>query len=1313
MKVLNEREITTIWARQRQQTGLDIPALSQRNLKRWRQRALVHFSESELQKLQEEWQRAVVPEFKLNHVTRDLKTIKQSGSLQSINLRQANGLTVNNKHTYGRIDVRRDYVYFSLALKQMSPTYWRDKPELIQVDCQQASRAVEQPLAGLWIGSHGGDMSQSRQVFDGVARCVHYEGQQRMTVFHYPDGSSKQISIHRDEEIFCGQQRLQDIFDGLFYQIVDDIGHIGGRFKARLLQFDPSAEILRGFFHYGYQPTAYPEAKLCQQLNVQADYVETFEHYGPCVENCVALFKAIRQGDVDKVNTLLSREPNLLQATTQKDTVLTAMLGGHYRGNDAVLRRRAMLALLSRYGFDPSFHGATDTDGFEQCLKLSGAEAKLALDMIQGIAVPNHPYIRLAYRFKRSNYYFQKAITSRRSDVVLALTQAHVQPEANNRLIYTLYNQQFQLQLDDKTLTVDETVDWFVQQFQLDPLCDGEFAPLLHVAVSGNKPKFIRWFLTKFPNYDVNVKNKIGDSALHTAIRHRADVAICELLRDIGVDVSIVNTKGETAFSLANDLAHADVATLNGYRMRPADRVAEIEQDDASYLQQLRSSYVTAKKLFADNAQATRAIYPKTAAQSAKQRKISASVMLICTNDKDQVSVLMVRKRDNLQGCQGNYLFPGGFVDAAESDPCAAADRECLEETGITCRSRLWQSVDTFVDGIYYQHHFSFCELTDKSIPIAVAADDVGEAIWIPWYQIKPSNDNDVSTCVYQNVLIEPSNMLMMQTLIDNLDNFSACATAWKAKISAEKQLQQHFKNNNLAEFIQVVKQNAVTFTDATWLCAAVQARRETWIQPLLDCGVAVNAGTDRLSVGGLLSICLSSINALILAIQTRQFSVARRLIASGADVNRAYHELSPLSACCGLAFDDEVKQFMQMLLSQPGIELAQDVGLFAMMAAVANNNVAAFDLIWQADKQKLIDINRPVTHIGNMTNLLTQAVLGARVEITQRLLALGAKPVPDQDSKVFICLFIEAYYCYTQNIVCQLRGSDAPESFLDKTSRRFGVCQQSKHSVDRYHQYMAIWEMLQAYLPESIDKNFDVKRAEDRSFIIFRYQQNGRTRYCLKQQTRIHADEQSVFSSPFQLPCADDFYGQNVIPAEGAETLLSIDMITDAKEYQKINMVVVDVDSEQLSNRYSRAEFCWVDWHDVQKMQLGESQPYFNYQQSSICQIDAVLIDALERGQVIDKQDPQLKTLFFEKMLRHAMLGEAYNRNDADAIAHHIQAGADLNHGFSNLVGFCDIPMPTFDEKYNAGRHQLLFNRYRLAEATIVSSSDRVHHEY
>ena len=69
-----------------------------------------------------------------------------------------------------------------------------------------------------------------------------------------------------------------------------------------------------------------------------------------------------------------------------------------------------------------------------------------------------------------------------------------------------------------------------------------------------------------------------------------------------------------------------------------------------------------------------------------------AVVVVIISNNK----VLLTRRVNIPQ--QGLWTFPGGFVDAGE-DPERAAERECLEETGLNVK------VSGLVDVLSGQEH--------------------------------------------------------------------------------------------------------------------------------------------------------------------------------------------------------------------------------------------------------------------------------------------------------------------------------------------------------------------------------------------------------------------------------------------------------------------------------------------------------------------------------------------------------------------------------------------------------------------------------
>ena len=61
--------------------------------------------------------------------------------------------------------------------------------------------------------------------------------------------------------------------------------------------------------------------------------------------------------------------------------------------------------------------------------------------------------------------------------------------------------------------------------------------------------------------------------------------------------------------------------------------------------------------------------------------KVAAGVVIEKIDAQTQTSQVLLVRRTN-EPCRGLWSFPAGFVNARE-DPARAAERECLEETGL------------------------------------------------------------------------------------------------------------------------------------------------------------------------------------------------------------------------------------------------------------------------------------------------------------------------------------------------------------------------------------------------------------------------------------------------------------------------------------------------------------------------------------------------------------------------------------------------------------------------------------------------------
>jgi ADP-ribose pyrophosphatase YjhB (NUDIX family) len=103
--------------------------------------------------------------------------------------------------------------------------------------------------------------------------------------------------------------------------------------------------------------------------------------------------------------------------------------------------------------------------------------------------------------------------------------------------------------------------------------------------------------------------------------------------------------------------------------------------------------------------------------------KVAAAVLVVQDGE-----VLLVRRA--IDPARGQWTLPAGFIDAGE-DPARAAERECLEETGLQVQ------VSRLIDVLYGQEHprgahiviFYLAEIRSGTLR---AEDDVDRAAFFP-----------------------------------------------------------------------------------------------------------------------------------------------------------------------------------------------------------------------------------------------------------------------------------------------------------------------------------------------------------------------------------------------------------------------------------------------------------------------------------------------------------------------------------------------------------------------------------------------------
>ncbi len=109
--------------------------------------------------------------------------------------------------------------------------------------------------------------------------------------------------------------------------------------------------------------------------------------------------------------------------------------------------------------------------------------------------------------------------------------------------------------------------------------------------------------------------------------------------------------------------------------------------------------------------------------------KVAAAVLV-----EQDGRVLLVRRAN--EPFRGLWTLPAGFVDAGE-DPAEAAERECLEETGLSVR------VKRVVDVIAGREHprgadFIIIYAAEILSGELIPADDADAAEWFPRNQLPP-----------------------------------------------------------------------------------------------------------------------------------------------------------------------------------------------------------------------------------------------------------------------------------------------------------------------------------------------------------------------------------------------------------------------------------------------------------------------------------------------------------------------------------------------------------------------------------------------
>jgi 8-oxo-dGTP diphosphatase len=122
--------------------------------------------------------------------------------------------------------------------------------------------------------------------------------------------------------------------------------------------------------------------------------------------------------------------------------------------------------------------------------------------------------------------------------------------------------------------------------------------------------------------------------------------------------------------------------------------------------------------------------------------KVAVAILL-----EEDSRVLLVRR--NNEPFRGLWTLPAGFVDAGE-DPAQAAERECLEETGLTVRALRVRDV---IAGREHPRGADFVIVYEgKALSGALAAgDDADRAEWFDREYLPPLAFNSTQAILRQS----------------------------------------------------------------------------------------------------------------------------------------------------------------------------------------------------------------------------------------------------------------------------------------------------------------------------------------------------------------------------------------------------------------------------------------------------------------------------------------------------------------------------------------------------------------------------------
>ncbi len=1323
----------------------DLREQSRQNLSALRQRVTSLYEEATLERLKQEWMTKVAPQFALKHVTRDLRTIEQTGAVLSLHRRtREDDKKVLNRHT-GKQGASQHQVYCTLGLtghKQI--TYWLDKTEMVVADVGKAA-SDDAEFKSLWISTH------HTPILMGQVEPSNYFGSTRRTVFFQDnlqhiryDYTDDKESITRPldckENVFCAEDGLDSLFEALFLQTMEEAHYIGGEYQQQLLAANSSIGLLQALYSNLFTPDVYPEAKLMSgKLSIAHPNVHTVSNLANQPELFLALFNAIEKADAIEMEKLLANEFDINAIHSETTLLIYALEQLKYKITSSAPSYKALTPKLKRI-IELLFNkGADITASNGKAFTIIVTARNDVLYEYTQLAIAGIPDLQQPLIHHCPSFLWMTNVPESSAHSLalrtgnwmsfVALMDANIQPPPD----WAVFVDAFLGGCDS-----DEQIDYLLMHFpdalnltsdRVKLLQQHEYGTVLMVAarenargkqylieqkIEGEDPGLIliKKLIAKKLALNFNVCNTVGNTALMIAIQE-ANYAVAALLIQY-TDINIRNDNGETAYSLTNRLLAIQE------QISEDDRNAEIRKKIDVYKQVQRLLEQKDEKLI-------KAPSPITQEEYAVEREYAAAVMVIRQQQGQAKQVLMVRKQSPHGEAFGNYMFPGGLRDHDE-DYMTTAARECLEETGIAVKCDEIFVYKKLVMNHYKRLHFGRAVLEDTAQldDDLVAGSDVIEAIWVDIESIETREVHGESVSYYNGVAIEPSNMTLLKTEIDATQiNKKKLQKQMRTAQAAKYKLNYHYNKGSLEGFKACFSAHCMSpFVLETFLLSIIKDDKTDWLDLLIELGLDTNAK---------ISIPLTGEFTLLQRlIKDNKFIMAKKLIDAGADVNFALaHNDAPLTAVAEVfafysfynRFDNEnihlkIKDFLLWLLENHKIELSADAGGKALTYLVFAGDIKLVQLLLKLDTNHVINFNQAYRvnipmdiSSGHRYNPMIAALAEQNLEIMALLAKNGAKLIVTPDMELDPTMKLnQAGYRLIDGISSNF-AFRAPlrSDFLRSTSDPFIAMQKKaipdideviaeavnlslvqqfchQHSTARHQASNVSLENKLAIVRDTTTKNKNKKRV-----LLVRPTDpagNGYGHFQLPKHINHYCDD-------IQAPIAEVY--RYSLPG-----VFSSNVIVNAYDISKPSILEdMIANMEQADNQ--PLECLWVDWDDVNKQHpedlSGDSR--FTYHSHSICLADALLIEhslqqeiaasAEPNEEAKDATEPVIKSVreidiaLFIKRHGGKLLYWLWLTNNKKKLAELVQQGANLNE-----LGAMDLVWPSvfhFDWLYNDGR--------------------------